>query len=101
VARPVDLYLCMSGEGSRAAGFRLAERLRDTLPQLRVMSHCGGGNFKKQVGRADKLGADIALILGEAEIANEQVGVKFLREQGEQQLLQWDELIQLLVSRGA
>ena len=100
VARPVDVYLCMVGEGTLAAGLKLAEKLRDALPSLRLMSHCGGGNFKKQVKRADKVGAEIALILGEAELASGEIGIKYLREQGDQQTLTLDQLIQLLASKG-
>lgn len=100
VARPVDVYLCMSGEGSQAAGFRLAEQLRDALPSLRIVSHCGGGNFKKQVKRADKVGAELALILGETELANGEIGVKYLREEKEQQTLTFDQLVSLLASQG-
>ena len=100
VARPVDVYLCMVGEGTLAAGLKLAEKLRDALPSLRLMSHCGGGNFKKQVKRADKVGAEIALILGEAELASGEIGSKYLREQGDQQTLTLDQLIQLLASKG-
>lgn len=100
VAAPVDIYLCMVGEGTLSAGLKLAEQLRDVLPSLRLMSHCGGGNFKKQVKRADKVGAKIALILGEAELANGEVGIKYLREQGDQQTLKLDQLIQLLASKG-
>jgi len=100
VAAPVDIYLCMVGEGTLTAGLKLAEQLRDALPSLRLMSHCGGGNFKKQVKRADKVGAKIALILGEAELANGEVGIKYLREQGDQQTLTLDQLIQLLASKG-
>ena len=100
VAAPVDIYLCMVGEGTLSAGLKLAEQLRDALPSLRLMSHCGGGNFKKQVKRADKVGAKIALILGEAELANGEVGIKYLREQGDQQTLTLDQLIQLLASKG-
>ena len=100
VARPVDVYLCMVGEGTLAAGLKLAEKLRDALPSLRLMSHCGGGNFKKQVKRADKVGAEIALILGEAELASGEIGIKYLREQGDQQTLTLEQLIQLLASKG-
>ena len=100
VARPVDVYLCMVGDGTLAAGLKLAEQLRDAVPSLRLMSHCGGGNFKKQVKRADKVGAEIALILGEAELASGEIGIKYLREQGEQQTLTLDQLIGLLASKG-
>ena len=49
---PVAVYLCTMGEGLTAAGFALAEQLREALPALRLMTHCGGGNFKKQLKRA-------------------------------------------------
>ncbi|WP_204794387.1 histidine--tRNA ligase [Oceanisphaera litoralis] len=91
-----DVYLAMMGDNSQAAGFALAEQLRDQLPGLRVMSHCGGGNFKKQLKRADKSGAGIALILGEDEIARGQVTVKYLRGQGEQQILAVNDMIEQL-----
>ncbi|PSJ40202.1 histidine--tRNA ligase [Zobellella endophytica] len=95
-----DLYVAMMGEDSQAAGFALAERLRDELPALRVMSHCGGGNFKKQLKRADKSGAAVALILGEEEIARGEVTLKYLRGQGEQQTLAVDEMIAQLKQKG-
>ncbi len=100
VARQVDVYLCMVGEGTQSAGMLLAEQLRDALPTLRLMTHSGGGNFKKQIKRADKVGAEIALILGEAELANGEIGIKYLREQGEQQALKLDQVIQRLAGKG-
>jgi histidyl-tRNA synthetase len=39
----------------------------------------GGGNFGKQIQRADKAGADVALILGEDELAAGSVTVRLLR----------------------
>ena len=44
---------------------QLAEQVRDAAPQLKLMTNYGGGNFKKQITRADKWGARIALIPGE------------------------------------
>lgn len=32
----------------------LAERLRDEVPGVKLMTNHGGGNFKKQFARADK-----------------------------------------------
>lgn len=88
-----DIYIAIMGDSTQTAGFALAEQLRDQLPELKVLSHCGGGNFKKQLKRADKSGAGIALILGEDEIARSEVTVKYLRGQGEQQTLALDEVI--------
>jgi len=92
----VDAYICMSGEGSLTSGLLLAEKLRSDCPNLRVMTHCGGGNFKKQMKRADKVQARFALILGETEINDNKVTIKFLQGQAEQQTVSYDELLPLL-----
>ncbi len=78
VRRSVDVYIVTAGEGTTMAGMKLAEQLREQVPGLRVMNHCGGGNFKKQFKRADKVGAAVALVLGEDEIAEKTVVLKDL-----------------------
>lgn len=100
VPAPVDVYLCAMGEGSSIAAFQLAEKLRHDCPNLRIMNHCGGGNFKKQMKRADKVNASIALILGESELTNRTVTVKFLRDQSEQQTVTYDALLSMLQTAG-
>ncbi|KMK81204.1 histidine--tRNA ligase [Pectobacterium brasiliense] len=82
----VDAYLISSGTGTQVAAMQLAEKLRDALPQLKLMTNYGGGNFKKQFARADKWGARVALVLGENEVAASQVVVKNLSN-GEQDTL--------------
>jgi len=84
--RIVDVYVIASGQDAQSAAIRLAEQLRDADPSLKLMTNFGGGNFKKQFARADKWGARIALVLGEAEVANGEVVIKDLRN-GEQQML--------------
>lgn len=96
----VDIYICMAGEGALTAGLLLAEKLRTERPQLRVMTHCGGGNFKKQMKRADKVAAKLALILGDTEVAEQKVTVKFLRDQVEQQTISVAELLPILDQLG-
>ncbi|MBD8514351.1 histidine--tRNA ligase [Photobacterium sp. CAU 1568] len=86
VRRSVDVYVVTAGEGTLMAGMKLAETLREAVSGLRVMNHFGGGNFKKQFKRADNVGAIVALVLGENEIAEGTVVVKDLRG-GEQQTL--------------
>ena len=87
-----DVYLLLQGESSSRKGLLLAERLRNENPGLKILSNCGGGSFKSQMKKADRSGASIALILGENEIAEESVTVKFLREQLEQQTLSQNDL---------
>ena len=81
-----DVYLASFGENSQQAALLIAEKVRDELPTLRLMTNHGGGNFKKQLARADKQGAKIALILGEDEINNSQLTLKDLRT-GEQETI--------------
>ncbi len=85
-ARNVDVYVIASGQGVQSAAMQLAEKLRDQLPDMKLMTNFGGGNFKKQFARADKWGARVALVLGEDEQKAGQVVIKDLRN-GEQQTL--------------
>ncbi|MCG7489949.1 histidine--tRNA ligase [Vibrio sp. Of14-4] len=78
VRRAVDVYMVTAGEGTMVAGLKLAENLRERIDGLRVMTHFGGGNFKKQFKRADKVGAVVALVLGENEVAEDTVVLKDL-----------------------
>ena len=88
----VDVYVTAMGDACKVEAIKIAQALRTELPGLRVMSHCGGGNFKKQMKRADKSGALIALVIGEDELASNQVAVKYLREKKEQALVARDGL---------
>ena len=81
--RVVDIYLVASGADTQSAAMALAERLRDELPGVKLITNHGGGNFKKQFARADKWGARVAVVLGESEVANGTAVVKDLRS-GEQ-----------------
>ncbi|MDD4863495.1 MAG: histidine--tRNA ligase [Alishewanella agri] len=91
-----DIYLLAMGETAELAAIGVAERLRSELPAKRVILHCGGGNLKKQFKKADKSGAAIALILGDEELARQEITVKWLREDKPQQTLKLSELAQQL-----
>ncbi|WP_252090161.1 histidine--tRNA ligase [Pseudomonas sp. MWU13-3659] len=92
ISRTIDVYLCAFGEQAELAGLKISEQLRDCLPNLRLAVNAGGGNFKNQFKKADKSGALFALILGDDELAKQEIGVKPLRGQGEQQNIAWDAL---------
>lgn len=94
----VDVYVIAAGDAAQLSVQALVETWRDQAPQLRLMVHHGGGNFKSQFKKADKSGARFALVLGDDEVANQQVGVKFLREESEQLTLAWTEVTAWLQS---
>ncbi len=84
------------GEEAELNAPRIAEQLRNELPDLRLVTHCGGGAMKKQMKKADKSGAEVALIIGADEIAQQQVTVKPLRTDEQQETLSWQALIERL-----
>ena len=89
-----DLYIVAVGDEAGRQALLLGEQIRDALPQLGVEMNCSGGSFKSQFKRADKSGARIALILGDDEVANKQIGVKTLRTEAEQENVAWDDICQ-------
>ncbi len=76
-----DIYIVASGERAEREAMRLAEQLRDALPGRGVLLNLGGGNFKTQFRRADRSGARLALILGDAELDRGVAAVKPLRRE--------------------
>lgn len=78
-------YLVAVGENSTESALELAYDLRAGIPDLRLIFNLNDGSFKTQFKRADRSEALIALVLGEDEILNGRVTVKFLRS-GEEQL---------------
>jgi len=84
-AQRPQIYLVLAGEHSEAEGLRLAERLRDARPDLRLQMNLGAGGFKAQFRRADKSGAQLALVLGEDELARGVAAIKWLREERAQE----------------
>lgn len=73
----LDAYLAHQGEAAARLAFTVAERLRDH--GISVIQHCGGGNFKAQLRKADASGATLAIILGDEEAAAREASVKPLR----------------------
>jgi len=85
-------YMVLVGEEPQRQGMQLAERLRDAVPDLRLLLHCGGGSFKSQFKKADRSQARYAVVLGDEELARGVAGIKPLRGEGEQQEIALDEL---------
>ncbi len=97
VSHAIDVYI-LSSMDDAAIALVLADKLRDQCPEIKIESHCGGGSFKSQIKKADKSGAQIALILGENEIAEQTIGVKYLRSEHPQEAVVQAELAGLLNS---
>ena len=75
-----DVYAVAVGEVAHREALAAVEAVPDSLPDLAIVQHTGGGSFKSQLKRADKSGAAVALIWGEDEVRAQSVTVKFLRD---------------------
>ena len=87
-----DVYLMPQQTACEEAIRKLARRLRQEFPSLRVMTHIGGGSLKSQLKKADKSGALMGLIIGQAELEIGHIICKPLRG-GEQETLSEAELL--------
>ncbi len=72
-----DVYLLHQGGATQARAFVVAEQLRDA--GLDVILHAGEASLKSQMKKADTSGAEYAVIIGEAELADGTAAVKSLR----------------------
>ncbi len=96
LSKPVDVYLIRVGAAAEQEGLRLAELIRNEIPLLKLQVNCDGGSFKSQFKKADKSGADYALILGEDEINQGTIGIKSLRNNATQHTLAKHQAISFL-----
>ena len=92
-ARTSDVYFAVVGDDSLKQAHKLAENLRDQLPGVELVLHAGGGSFKSQMKKADKSGASLALILGQTELEQGTVNLKYLRTDQPQQTVKQSDLV--------
>jgi len=95
-ASEMDVYMVLMGEEAEMAGLQLADKLRTQLPISSVVTNCGGGSIKSQMKRADKSKARLAFILGEDELKNQNVTVKYMREKRDQATVSQSDLLTFL-----
>lgn len=93
-----DIYCLSLGDVARTVAMNMMEEVRTAMPELRIMMHCGEGNMKAQLKRADKIGADVAVILGEDELHDGTVVLKPLRDIQPQRLVAQTQLVANLLT---
>ena len=72
-----DFYIVSKGEKAEGQALRLAQLLRSE--NFKVELDLSASAFGKQIKRADRSGASIALILGDTESENQTVKLKWLK----------------------
>ena len=94
-----EVYLVAAGDAALERCFALAEDLRSGIPGIRVETNLGGGSFKSQLKRADKSGAQFALVIGDNELASGRAGLKPLRSGDEQMSVAFDGVVSEIKQR--
>lgn len=91
-----DVFMVLLGEQAEIKGLCLSETIRDHCPELKILLNIGGGSIKSQMRKADKSGANYAIIIGESELVQEKVAIKSLRIMQEQIILAQQDLVDFL-----
>ena len=78
VTNTPQIYIISSGDTAREQALVLQQNL--SHHDVKTQCHMGSGSIKNQFKRADKSGADLALIIGEEEAVAKELSIKVLRE---------------------
>ena len=93
------IYFVAVGDNAEAKSSELAELIRDQFEDCIVEINHSGGSFKQQFKRADRSESDIALILGDEEIQNETIGIKVMKQGGEQETISMAKFLESIAER--
>ena len=91
-----SLYFVALGDEAQQASMRICNDIHQNLPEIIVINDISMGSLKSQMKKADKSNSDYALILGEEEMKNNQISLKPLKGQGEQQSILLEGIIAYL-----
>ena len=90
-ASAADVYVVVMKSKHDAYARRVAQFLRRETT-LRVRQHLGGDKPTLQMRQADRSGARWAVIVGDDEVAENRISLKWLREETEQESLDFEQL---------
>jgi histidyl-tRNA synthetase len=96
ISSPVELFMVFMGDKAYAQRLLLTERIRALLPQRKILMPSVAAKPKNLFKQADKYGAKIAVIIGEQELANDQVSLKYMQTDTPQCTVDWSQLPTLL-----
>lgn len=89
---PLTVFIALGGEAEKK-GVELVSRWRDE--GIRVVEEFSTGGLKTRMKRADRLGADYVVILGENELKEGVATVKHMKE-ARQETIAWDEVVTII-----
>ena len=90
------LYFLSMGKSAHFESMKISRQILEVMPSITITNDITLGTLKSQMKKANKSGADYALILGEEELAKNVLGLKPLKGQGVQQSIELEGIIQHL-----
>ena len=90
------LYFLSMGESAHCESMKLSRQILEAMPNITITNDITLGNLKSQMKKANKSGADYAMILGEEELAKNVLSFTPLKGQGVQQSIELEGIIQHL-----
>ena len=87
------IYIVAVGDDTELHASLLAEKIRDANEAYAVEINMDGGSFKQQFRKADKSGSELAIVIGEEEIQNGNLGFKPLKIDQEQTTIKEENLM--------
>ena len=90
------LYFLSMGESAHFESMKISRQILEVMPNITITNDITISNLKSQMKKANKSGADYAMILGEEELAKNVLSFKPLKGQGVQQSIELEGIIQHL-----
>ena len=87
------IYIVAVGDDTELHASLLAEKIRDASEEYAVEINMDGGSFKQQFRKADKSGSELAIVIGEEEIQQGNLGFKPLMIDQEQTTIKEENLM--------
>ena len=88
------IYIVAVGDDTELHASLLAEKIRDASEEYAVEINMDGGSFKQQFRKADKSGSELAIVIGEEEIQQGNLGFKPLMIDQEQTTIKEENIME-------
>ncbi len=97
LSKPLAFFITTNQE-AQLLSLKLAEQLREQFSTVSIINNHAATGLKSQFKKADKSQAKLALVIGEEELVQNTVSIKFLREDQPQQEVAQSDLVQTIAN---
>ncbi len=94
--RQAEVFFCQLGEAARRKGLKIFEKFRQS--GVKIAEAFAKGNLKGQLEIADRMQAEIAIILGQKEVLDGTIIIRDM-ESGAQEIVDVEKVVGIVVKR--